>query len=161
MPPDPDARSSRDDEICPSDVPVVDLTIGSDSDDDDEPQGFGYAGMEETNDNGYEMLPLDPESLPEIETGLEASDEAPSFPHPSTTVSEEPTFTREWDMIGRLNQSETVQKDPLPMSDEHVEKIKSVMASIKLPECAAPSWASNVPEDEWLDFVKIRTENKK
>lgn len=37
---------------------------------------------------------------------------------------------------------------------EHVELVKRMMASVKLPTLGIPAWASQISEDQWKDVVQ-------
>ncbi|XP_044750027.1 male-enhanced antigen 1 [Coccinella septempunctata] len=47
------------------------------------------------------------------------------------------------------------------LDDEKVEEVKKIMVNINLPSSYFPEWASEVPEEQWKDFILQRLHLKK
>ncbi|GFW29998.1 uncharacterized protein TNCV_1593161 [Trichonephila clavipes] len=126
---------------------------------------------DEEDHDGYEPLSQDPDNYLDNQSDM---DEDSNF------LSEEEVMTCSVNLPNHHNlllppppsevttsQRPVDTKKDLKMDDDHIETIKSVMKSIKLPMSNLPQWATQVPEEEWKTALlssmldRKRNENEK
>lgn len=127
--------------------------------------------------SGYELLPQGENGqVHQAENDSSSEPEDDDTPHnledilrqipPSERVQEiiqESQRSQEREVIAErevlFNQSSGSNSNGIDLSKDRVESIRSAMAGFQLPASAIPSWASNLPEEEWQKIVndKIST----
>ncbi|NXW92662.1 MEA1 protein, partial [Alopecoenas beccarii] len=120
---------------------------------EEEEGGGGYLyqplSQEPEQGPGEAGLPAGPEGCAEAGPGLQERLQMLRLhlPDPPADSEEEEEVTEE----GATAQS---SRSSIPMDAEHVELVKKMMASVRLPALGIPAWASHISEDQWKDVVQ-------
>ncbi|EGI63058.1 PREDICTED: male-enhanced antigen 1 [Acromyrmex echinatior] len=146
MSPEPTQEPIQDNLIVPN--TVLDARAGNDEEDsDDEDMGMaGYLPLSQVSTDAEPIL--GEEENDEWLTGFSESNQASSVPTTETQQSCSSEVLEVW--------SCSHNRSDIDLDATKIKEVKSVMASITIPEACIPQWANAISEEQWKEQLLIR-----
>ncbi|EZA60349.1 hypothetical protein DMN91_010987 [Ooceraea biroi] len=122
--------------------------MANDSDSEDEDMGMaGYVPLSQVSTDADPIL--DDDENDEWLSGIGESSQAQAS---SSTVDSQQSCSSEVLEVWSCSQNRT----DIDLDAAKIKQVKSVMASIKLPETSIPQWASAISEEQWKEQLLVR-----
>lgn len=132
--------------LTASNIPL-DTRMANDSDSEDEDMGMtGYIPLSQVPTDADPIL--DEDENDEWLSGVSESNQAPPTPIIEAHQSCASEVLEVW--------SCPYNRSNIDLDAAKIKQVKSVMASITLPETSIPQWASAISEDQWKEQLLVR-----